>query len=212
MTTFQETFNNLIASLSDKNEELSPEALSQLAEALSDIAPVQLKPLLEAWENIPLPRRYSLLVHLQSELDKELLYNYEAFARTLLHDEDDIIRTFSLRLLKDYEGEDLLPTYIDMAMNDIHIDARSEAISLLGIYIYYGELEEISEENLKKIEETILQIALSAEKTKLRQIAIEALGFSSRKEVPALLEKAWQEETALWKASAVFAMGRSYDE
>ena len=212
MSISQDTFKELIFKLADESQELPPEIFFQFTEILSDIAPVQLKPLFKVWHEIPLSRRHSLLAHLRNELEIDVLYSFNALARPLLQDEDGIIRSFALRLLADYEREDLLPTFIDLAMNDPEIEVREEAISLLGIYIYYGELDEVSEKNLKKIEVAILQIAKSDPKTKLRQRAVEALGFSSRKEVPALIEDAWQKESALWKASAVFAMGRSYDE
>ena len=212
MTSSQDTFQELISKLADENSEFSTAMFFQITEFLSDIAPVQLKPLLEIWDEIPLSRRHSLLAHLKSMLEMDLRYSFNALARPLLQDEDGIIRVFAIRLLADYEREDLLPTFIHIAMNDPIIEAREEAISLLGIYIHYGELEEVSEKNLKKIEEAVLTIAKSDPKIKLRQCALEALGFSSREEVPALIENAWREEAVLWKASAVFAMGRSYDD
>jgi len=212
MTTFQDKFTELIAILRDEDQELSSETLAELAEAFSDVVPVHLKPLLEVWEEIPLSRRHSLLTHLKRELDANLLYNFNALARPLLHDEDGITRAYAIRLLADYRREDLVPIFIDIALNDPEIEVRTDTISLLGIYVYHGELEEISAKNLKKIEDALLEIAQNAKRVKLKQYAIEALGFSSREEVPALIAKAWQEEPAMWKASALFAMGRSYDE
>jgi HEAT repeat protein len=41
---------------------------------------------------------------------------------------------------------------------------------------------------------------------------LEALGFSSRSEVPVLIESSFNRQDPDWKASAVFAMGRSSDE
>ncbi len=211
MTTLQDNFTELIATLRDESQELSFGTLTKFAETLSDIAPVQLKPLLEVWDDVSLSRRHALLAHLKRELDDNLLYNFNALARPLLHDEDGITRTYAIRLLADYEREDLIPTFIDIALNDSEVETRTDTISLLGFYVHYGELDEVSDEGLKKIEEALLQIAQNAKRAKFKQYAVEALGFSSREEVPALIEKAWQEETAMWKASALFAMGRSYD-
>jgi HEAT repeat protein len=39
--------------------------------------------------------------------------------------------------------------------------------------------------------------------------AVEALGFSSRKEVPPLIEKAYASKNSDWQITALFAMGRS---
>ena len=46
----------------------------------------------------------------------------------------------------------------------------------------------------------------------VRRRALEALGYSSRAEVPALLRKAIAMRDELWLESALFAMGRSADE
>ncbi len=211
MPTLKDNFTELIVILRDESQELSFGALTNFAKALTDIAPAQIKPLLKVWGDVSLSRRHALLAHLKHELDDNLLYNFNALARSLLHDEDGITRTYAIRLLADYEREDLIPTFINIALNDPEIEARTDTISLLGFYVYYGELDEISDESLKKIEETLLQIAQNAKRAKFKQCAVEALGFSSREEVTALIEKAWQEETAMWKASALFAMGRSYD-
>ena len=211
MPTLTDNFTELIAILRDENQELSFGTLTEFTKALSDIAPAQLKPLLEIWDDVSLSRRHALLAHLKRELDINLLYNFNAIARPLLHDEDGITRAYAIRLLADYEREDLIPTFIDIALNDSEIETRTDTISLLGFYVYYGELDEVSDESLKKIEETLLHIAQNGKNTKTKQYAVEALGFSSREEVPALVERAWQEKTALWKASALFAMGRSYD-
>ena len=211
MNDTQPTFQEALDFLLDESQDIHSGTLFRYTRLFSDHAPAQLKSLLKVWDEILLSRRHSLLAHLKSELEIDLIYSFDVLARPLLNDDDAIIRIFAIRLLEDYESEDLVPTFLEIATNDPEIEPRAEAISLLGFYIYYGELEEISQKSLKRIEETLLQIVQHDEKAKLRQRAIEALGFSSRKEVPALIKEAWQREAAVWKASAVFAMGRSYD-
>ena len=46
----------------------------------------------------------------------------------------------------------------------------------------------------------------------VRRRSLEALGFSSRDDVPVLIESAYNRQDPDWKASAIFAMGRSSDE
>ncbi len=207
------SFQTALEKLKDKEQELFTEFYADFAPLLSDIKPEQLKALLEIWHKIKLSRKHDLLAHLKNELDNDVLLSYNALARHLLKDEDAIIRAYAIRLLSEYEREDLLPFLLEIAREDPETDPREEAIKSLGIFVYYGELEEISLENLKKIEDTLIQIAQDdEEKSVIKQRAIEALGFSSRKEVPALIEEAWNKDAFLWKSCALFAMGRSYNE
>ena len=213
MPNTKDTSPELISKLADESQELSEELLSAFTHLFSDILPEQLKSLHENWHKIKLSRKHDLLAHLKNELDNDVLLSYNALAHHLLKDEDAIIRAYAIRLLGEYEREDLLPTLLEIAREDPETDPREEAIKLLGIYIYYGELEEISPENLKKNEDALIKIAQNdQEKSVIRQRAIEALGFSSRKEVPALIEEAWNKDAFLWKSCALFAMGRSYNE
>jgi hypothetical protein len=46
----------------------------------------------------------------------------------------------------------------------------------------------------------------------VRRRALESLGFSSRLEVPTLIESAYHREDPEWVASSLFAMGRSADD
>ena len=202
--SFQETLNLLL----DENKKLSGEALA----LFSDMLPEQLKLLLDTWDEITLSRRQSFLALLKQALEDDLLLSYNALARALLSDEDAVIRTIAIRLLSDYDREDIIPTFLDIALHDPESEPRAETITTLGSYVLDGELEEISQQNLKKIEDVLIQIAQSDKKTELRQRAIESLGFSSRKEVRPLIKDAWERETVMWTASAVSAMGRSYDK
>ncbi len=205
------TFQDALDFLSDEEQLLHAKSLAPYLRFFSDMIPSQTRRFLQIWEQLSSPRKHALLARIKEEEEQDLRYNFEVLARPLLNDQDETVRIFAIRLLETYEKEDLIAKLLTIAENDSATDARAEAISLLGIYVYHGELEEISSENLKKIEDTLLNIAKNETKAKLRQRAIEALGFSSRKEVPALIKEAWLRDTAMWKAAAVFAMGRSYD-
>jgi HEAT repeat protein len=72
-----------------------------------------------------------------------------------------------------------------------------------------GEVEDISPIKLKRVEECLLHLISSQETTLVRRRALESLGFSSRKEVIGLIEKAYTSEDMDWVITALFAMGRS---
>jgi HEAT repeat protein len=57
----------------------------------------------------------------------------------------------------------------------------------------------------------LLEVLNGQDEPSVRRRALEALGFSSRMEVPVLIESAFKRQDPAWKASAIFAMGRSSD-
>ncbi|MCP4138908.1 MAG: HEAT repeat domain-containing protein [Chloroflexi bacterium] len=212
MTQNQPSLQEALDFLLDENQEVSDEILSHYTPFFSDLLPTQLKSILKVWDKVALKRRHALLSHLKKELAADLLYSFEVFGRALIHDEDAITRAFAIRLLDDCESDSLALEFLEIAENDSAFEPRAEAITALGAYIYYGEVDELLPENLKKIEDTLLEIAQSDKSTELKQRAVESLGFSSRKEVPALIEEAWKRGTTAWKGYAVLAMGRSHDK
>jgi HEAT repeat protein len=72
-----------------------------------------------------------------------------------------------------------------------------------------GEVEDISPTKLKRVEECLLLLTSGTDTTLVRRRALEALGFSSRKEVVGLIEKAYASTDMEWLVTALFAMGRS---
>ena len=206
--SLQEALNLLL----DENQEVNDKFLSDCTPFFSDLIPTQLKSILKVWGEITLTRRHSLLAHLKKELAADLLYSFEVLGRALLNDSDPITRSFAIRLLDDCEADNLVADFLKIAEDDSAFEPRAEAITALGAYVYYGELDELLPENLKKIEDTLLSIAQSDKNTELRQRAVESLGFSSRKEVPTLIEEAWQRGTTTWRGYSVLAMGRSHDK
>ena len=89
---------------------------------------------------------------------------------------------------------------------------RAQSASILGQYVYLGELGEIPAELNRIIEDILLQTVESGESKLVRRRALESLGFSSRIEVTPLIQNAFDSGDFGWMASALFAMGRTTDE
>ena len=75
-----------------------------------------------------------------------------------------------------------------------------------------GELEEIPKKTQGRVEDALLEKINSEDDPNVRRQALEAIGYSSRREVITLIELAFHREDPDWQASALFAMGRSSDE
>ncbi len=203
--TAKTSFNRILAALRDNAQPLTPKLLA----ALSDLTPAEISDLQQAWPHIAPQRKHDLLDRLADMMEDDYVVSFENLAASILHDEDAQVRAGAIRLLWDTDNTRLVPDLIATLQNDPAAAPRAEAAAVLGSYIYQGELEELEPALQTRIEEAVLTAARSDPDPNVQRKAIEALGFSSRPEVPALLEAAYKHADPRWVASALFAMGRS---
>ncbi len=87
-----------------------------------------------------------------------------------------------------------------------------EALHVLSEFLLLGEFEKISEGLERKIEDALISVIRGEGNADLRRQSLEVLGFSSRMEIPTLIESAFERADPAWVASALRAMGHSQDE
>ena len=206
-TDLEVTFKELVAALLDPDTPFIPQYIYQLSDLTGDEL-VQFK---QAWPNIPPRRRQALLEDLEQMFANDNLLSFETICRFAMTDPEPKVRFVAIRSLQEYEVKDLLPTIMGMLEEESDEKLRALATSALGKYIYYGEIEELSQNLTKDIESRLLRIASGEDTTLVRRRAVESLGFSSHRDVPDLIQTAFDTKDEKWMASALFAMGRSCD-
>lgn len=208
MNTTKTGYQKLIAELMDGTRDLSRRSLQKF----SDISPEALEAVLDAWPRIKLDRKRNLLEGLQTLTETDTLVSFDDFARALLVDADAEVRLRAIRLLSECDDVKLVSSFLKILTGDEDAETRAEAASALGKYIELGELEELPAKIQHQVEDALLAKANSDDALIVRRNALEALGCSSRPEVITLIESAFHRANPDWQASALFAMGRSYDE
>ncbi len=206
MTT--SSFRNALNVLLDDSRPLSPRVLHQF----SDLDAAALASLLEAWPRIGLSRKLLLLDRLDTLADEDTLVSFDDLGRALLTDPEAQVRVRAMRLLDECEDPHLIPIYLRILSADSDTAARAEAASALGLFVQLGEFGDIPDTILSQVEDALIQTFHSEDSPLVRRCALESLGYSSRSEVPALIESAFERQNPDWKASALFAMGRTNDE
>jgi len=184
-------FDEVLTALLDEDQILDPLLLYRL----SDINPNSISQLAGIWENVNVERRRALIDDLEQLTDTNNLLTFEPIFRIGLKDLDDQVRFFATRAIEIFDTDDLIPFFLSVLDEEECIDVRAVTTSVLGKYIYRGELDKISVEIKTQIEEKLLQILESDQPSQVQRRALEAISYSSRD----------------WIASAVFAMGRSFD-
>jgi len=178
----------------------------------SDLGPMELKTLLDVWPRVKPSRKLTLLEELDALAETDTLVSFDDLALTLLADPEPDVQTRAIRLLDEYENPKVVPSFLDMLKNDPDVNVRVEAANALHLFVDLGELEEIPENIYHQVEDALLASAASEDESRVRRVALESLGYSSRPEVTTLIESAFHREDPAWQASSLVAMGRSADE
>jgi len=179
----------------------------------SDLVPADLGSLLDAWPRISLDRKILLLEQLYALADINTLVSFDDLGRALLEDADAPVRRHAVRLLVECDDGRLIPRFIEMLTKDPENAVRAEVASTLGLFVQLGEFNGIPTESKQLVEDILLSVTnADNEEPNIRRRALESLGFSSRMEIPILIQSAFEREDPDWRASALFAMGRTIDD
>jgi HEAT repeat protein len=208
MNTTNTSFQTVLDALLSDRKEFPRRYLQEF----SDIGTLELKTLLDVWPQVKPGRKLTLLEELDALAETDTLVSFDDFARALLTDPEPDVRTRAIRLLDEYEDPKVVPSYLDMLKNDPDLNVRVEAANALHLFVDLGELEEIPDDIYHQVEDALLASAASEDNVRVRRVALESLGYSSRPEVSTLIESAFHREDPAWQASSLVAMGRSADE
>ncbi len=201
-------FQKVLDLLLDESRDIPRRYLNEF----SDIQPEPLQALLETWPRIEPGRKLLLLDRLNALANEDTLVSFDDLGRALLTDTEPQVRIRAMRLLVECEDFRLVPIYMDMLTSDGNVAVRAEAASMLGIFVQLGEFDDIPSDVHRQIEDVLLEVLNGEDDPVVRRRALEALGFSSRAEVPVLIESSFNRQDPDWQASAIFAMGRSTDQ
>ncbi len=200
-------FSQVLADLANEKHPPSKEDLY----AVSDLGGKQLQQFAAGWRRLSAARRLRLLTEMGGLADDHVEFNYHAIARAVLEDEDDKVRAAAIHNLWEDQNADLIGPFVKALTKDKSAMVRAAAASALGIYVYQGETEELPPAKAKEVEDILLEVFGGGDTIEVRRRALEAVSFSSRREVTAAIAAAYETGPELMRVSALYAMGRSLD-
>lgn len=204
----QLSFDEVIAALRDESQPFPARYLYRL----SGLEGEELGLLTRIWHDLSTVRRLGLLEDMEMLADSNTVMHFDAVNRIALGDADARVRLTAVRSLWPSEQPALVPRLIELLDRDDNIEVRAQAASALGRFVYLGEVGAIPENILKQVEDKLLGVIGSDEDDLVQRRALESLGYSSREEIPDLIEEAYESDDDEWIASTLFAMGRSADD
>jgi HEAT repeat protein len=180
---------------------------------LSGITEADLGRIQPIWEHLPAEYRHKVLDRLVDIAEANFDLDYNVFGRYALEDPDPDVRESAIEVLFDDTSLSLMDQLIDMAQWDEVSAVRASAASALGRFILAGELGELPEARTTRAQDAVVSLwSNDDEDVEVRRRALEAISNCGHDLVPDAILEAYESGDTLLRVSAIFAMGRSFDE
>jgi HEAT repeat protein len=202
-----ETFSAVLARLRDTSKPVPMASLYHL----SDLSKDDRTALEAVWQDMSTERRQAIVQDLQEIAEANFEVSFDEVFKLALEDESAETRAVAIRALWESEDPALMAPFIDYMLHDPDPVVRAAAASALGRYVYLGELEELPAAQVKRVEAVLLDAIHGDDELEVRRRALEAIAFSSRPDLSALITEAYASDEIKLRVSAVFAMGRTGD-
>ncbi len=201
----EEAFTQLLADLANGSQRLEQSRLADL----SDLDRDHLKQFSDTWNQLDDQARQLLLVQLGTLADAQIELSFEAINRMAVADRAPEVRVQAIENLWESEDPTLVEPLLTALEHDPSTAVRGAAAKALGAFVLLVETRGLPAALSESIEAGLLRANRSDRSERVRDRALESLGYSSRAEVPELIESAYQSGSERRIRSALRAMARS---
>ncbi len=181
--------------------------------SLSDMHGEHLDQFQQVWPTMAADRRLTLVQRLVETAETNFELDFTAVISAALDDPDREVRLAAVEGVLEEHPHRIVEQVIKLAQDDLSVEVRAAAAQALGQFVLLGELGKLPDTLNERLQDTALVLHRNPhEDREVRRRALEALGNCSREGVAELIRAAYYADDLLMRVSAVFAMGRSYDE
>jgi HEAT repeat protein len=205
----QPDLNAALSALSTSDRVLN----SSIIYGLSGLEPADIERLAPVWEKLPVEYRRTLLRELVESSEANFELDYTALGNFALDDADAEVREAGIDLLWEDDSLELMNRLVEIMLYDEATAVRAAAASALGHFILLGELGDLPETETTKAQDAVVGVLNNLdEDVDVRRRALEAIANCGNEIVEDAIREAYDSPDHRMQISAVFAMGRTYDE
>ena len=180
---------------------------------LSDLTDERFAELKPTWDSLSSANKHRIIQTLTQTSEANFEFNYRMIGMYGLEDASPLVRSASVDLLWEESSLEVLARFMQLAESDEDALVRTRAVMGFSRVILLGESEEIPAEQAQEAQRIALKLHNDpTQPLDVRRRALEAISNSSHQSIPKLIETAYNSDEHLMIVSAIFAMGRSYDE
>lgn len=178
---------------------------------LSDLDQADFEQFVLVWSELETSRRIALLSIMGKLTDKHIELIFDRIYQMAFQDPEAEVRRIAIENLWESEDPKLISHYLKFLEQDASDAVRISAVQALGRYVLLGQYSKITAEKLMRIEDALLE-SVAEDTLEVQRACIEALGYSSRPGVDAIIQTAYLSEDEGLRQSSIRAMGRSAND
>jgi HEAT repeat protein len=180
--------------------------------SLNNPTPDELRAFKAAWSTWDEGTRYSVANALAALTEQDISVSFEPLFEAMLDDDLAVVRALAISGLSEVVDMTLARRMLAIFQEDPAAEVRAEAATALGAFLF-GPEEPSDEEFVRTVVDSLLEaINSDVDDSLVRQRALEAYAYSDDPYVDEVLRDAYESDDDEMRASAVFAMGRRFDE
>lgn len=166
----------------------------------------------QRWPGLPVQDRRGILRTLVESAEANFELDFNDLYRLILDDPDDEVRLLAVEGLWEDEDPALASRLARMLRDDASDEVRAAAALSLGRYALRAELGDLDPRLVKVVTQALLAAVNDPEElAQVRARAVESIAYLDLDQVRGIIDRAYNEDSRLMQASAIFAMGRSGD-
>jgi HEAT repeat protein len=178
--------------------------------AFSDLDGERLAMWQDAWRNLTLNRRISLIEALRDLAEEDIEVDFRPLFRSALGDIEERVRLTSVEGLYEDDHPSLIAPLIALLRDDPSETVRAAAAESLGRFAYAGEMDRISDARREQVYAALMRALLtSPDDSLVHRRALESLAYVTNEEIDLQIRDAFNSQNDLLRLSAIVAMGRS---
>jgi len=178
----------------------------------SDISKDDLNSVIQIWDQVSDQKKNNLLNGLTQLMATDTLISCDDFSKFLLEDSDDTIKAKAIELLKECPDTKLIQIFSKYLQSKDNPILNKAAARGLGKYVLLGELDEISTDDGRFVQDILVQQYQNQTDDAVRMEILKSLGYSSRSAIPPFIKKALNHENKAWSVAALIAISRTADQ
>ncbi|MFW5696220.1 MAG: HEAT repeat domain-containing protein [Phototrophicaceae bacterium] len=180
---------------------------------VSGLSREQVDQLRSTWEQVVPAARRKIMRQLVEASENMFQLDYRAFAIFGLGDPDPGVREAAIDALWEDQSLEVMNLLIGIVRQDDNREVRAAAMSGLSEFILLGELGDLPDTETQRAQDLAAAVWQDeAEDVAVRRRALEAIANCSNPMVPGAIEDAYNSPHQEMRISAIFAMGRTYDD
>lgn len=164
------------------------------------------------WQTLTLEHRRKFMQRLIDVAEANVELDYRSFCLMVFEDRDPEIREAAIEVLWEDESTQVMDRLIEMAQWDESVQVRAAAASALGNFVLLGEMGDLPEAEISRVQDAVVSLLADFdEDVDVRRRALESIANSNHDLVEDAITEAYESGDDRMRASAIFAMGRTYD-